>query len=95
MKKTRLYSLWFAHAVMTQRLSLRVDSYNHGNMVDSSIILHSELNLLSIKTLNHFLTRTEKKNDLVIITYFSTRIDILAKAREAVVNFSLKPKLRK
>ena len=64
-------------------------------MVDSSIILHSELNLLSIKTLNHVLTRTEKKkNDLAIITYFSTRIDILAKARETVVNFSLKPKLR-
>ena len=64
-------------------------------MVDSSIILHSELNLLSIKTLNHVLTHTAKKNDLGIITYFSTRIDSLAKAREAVVNFSLKPKLRR
>ena len=95
MKKTRLYSLWFAHAVTTQRLSLRVDSYNHGNMVDSSIILHSELNLLSIKTLNHVLTHSEKKNDLAIITYFSTRIDILARAREAMVNFSLEPKLRR
>ena len=54
---------------MTQTLSLRVDGYNIKQNT-SSIILHLELKLLDKYKNAKFLTATEKKNDLAIITYF-------------------------